>query len=998
MRKRMSRLALLSALACFGVLLLPACGGTGGIEEGWRRTVSWLDVTEEDSVDGTAGELAAAGSTDAAVSGGGVEEAGQEKDELDLSELESLEDIDEAAAKPAEKAEVASEDSAPQEKDELDLEDLEDPQEKPEVAEPAPEKPAEPEVAEPAPEKPAEPEVAEPAPEKPAEPEVAAPAPEEKPVPAGKLSAKQVLEELRKSRDGQKAASSYYAKRGDEAMQRGRYVEASEFYLQAVKSHATPENQKKLDKARFMLNERPGEAESLADDLFAREKVRKDQYLAEINLSLDKARKALADRKVEDALRYASLAADNIALDPEHAGEDLRKEVRSLLDTIRKSKRDVERARQDAQVNQATAIASNELDEERLRRQEQVQDLLRKALQSIRQSEYRKVVEICETVLKQEPENKVASYWLRSANERLLKERELKIIQDRIEARKVLDRNFVEGTTPYEEIFVFPEDEYWQRVRLRQERMLVRHIEDPEPIKKIKTALETTKIDVSFEDSPLRDVIDHFRSVVGINILIDPAVDPDDEALQVSQTINQLTAMSALKLLLSSKELGLTFQENTLVITSADEASEPTEFEVYNVSDLLMKIRDFAAPEIRLKSSADDQDSPIEFTDDSFEEEEDLDPEGLIELIMESTGGDDVWDGEVNSIEHQRSQLLVNATRDLHRKVLDVLGNLREDSDLYVVIEARFIDIHDDFLEDIGVDSRSLGAVNNLGTPHAGPLNVAEGGNDLGIVEGPDGVPADVFLVQGLERWAGRVQHIVDGFTGVITGERLTAGSGVGGGTFQATWIEPFQVNVIIRAVQEQQNIRELTAPIVTAHNNERVYVSVVTQRAYISDYELVSGGTGFAIIEVADPVVQTFQEGVILDVDPTISHDKKYITLDVRPTLATLIGGVISTIQISLGSFTNVATQVPIGIPEISLQQSFTSVTVPNGGTVLLGGFRSLNDRKFESYLPILGKIPLLKNLARRKATLDERRSLVILLTARIVDLRGAEEKRFNP
>ena len=64
----------------------------------------------------------------------------------------------------------------------------------------------------------------------------------------------------------------------------------------------------------------------------------------------------------------------------------------------------------------------------------------------------------------------------------------------------------------------------------------------------------------------------------------------------------------------------------------------------------------------------------------------------------------------------------------------------------------------------------------------------------------------------------------------------------------------------------------------------------------------------------------------------------------------------------------------------------------------MLLGGFRSLNEGKFESYLPILGKIPLLKNLARRKATIDERRSLVILLTARIVDLRGAEEKKFNP
>jgi len=158
-----------------------------------------------------------------------------------------------------------------------------------------------------------------------------------------------------------------------------------------------------------------------------------------------------------------------------------------------------------------------------------------------------------------------------------------------------------------------------------------------------------------------------------------------------------------------------------------------------------------------------------------------------------------------------------------------------------------------------------------------------------------------------------------------------------------------------------------------------------------------VSGGTGFQIIEVADPVVQTFQEGVILDVDPVISPDKKYITLDVRPTLATLIGGIISTIRVSLGSFTNVANQVPIGVPEITLQQSFTSVTVPNGGTVLLGGFKALNDRRYVSYIPLLGKIPIVKNLFRRRAQILEKQSLVILMTARIVDLRLDERTRYN-
>ena len=227
--------------------------------------------------------------------------------------------------------------------------------------------------------------------------------------------------------------------------------------------------------------------------------------------------------------------------------------------------------------------------------------------------------------------------------------------------------------------------------------------------------------------------------------------------------------------------------------------------------------------------------------------------------------------------------------------------------------------------------------------------------------------------------------------------QNLNAGGGVGGLTVQGTWLDPFQLNAILRAVQERADIRQLTAPVITAANGQRVYVSVITQRAYIADYELVSGGTGFAIIEVADPVVQTFQEGVILDVEPVISHDKKYVTLDVRPTLATLIGGVISTINISLGSFTNVAFQVPIGIPEISLQQAFTSVTVPNGGTVLLGGFKSLDEGRWKAYLPLLGDIPLIGNLFRRKATVSEKRSLVILLSARIVDLRQSEKLQFN-
>jgi type II secretory pathway component GspD/PulD (secretin) len=197
--------------------------------------------------------------------------------------------------------------------------------------------------------------------------------------------------------------------------------------------------------------------------------------------------------------------------------------------------------------------------------------------------------------------------------------------------------------------------------------------------------------------------------------------------------------------------------------------------------------------------------------------------------------------------------------------------------------------------------------------------------------------------------------------------------------------------------VQEESRVRSVIGPEVTAHNGQRVYVSVITQRSYIADYELVSGGTTFTLTEVADPIVRVNEEGVVLDVRPVVSADRKYITIDVQPTLATLIGGVISTILINLGTVSAAAMQVPIGLPRMSIQRTWTSVTVPDGGTVLLGGFRSMNEMKFVSTMPIVGEIPILNLLFRRRAEIREKRSLIILITAKMVNLRREEAEHFG-
>lgn len=47
-----------------------------------------------------------------------------------------------------------------------------------------------------------------------------------------------------------------------------------------------------------------------------------------------------------------------------------------------------------------------------------------------------------------------------------------------------------------------------------------------------------------------------------------------------------------------------------------------------------------------------------------------------------------------------------------------------------------------------------------------------------------------------------------------------------------------------------------------------RAHFANLTQRAYIQDFELSSGGTGLTVAEVADPVIGGFSEGTVLDID----------------------------------------------------------------------------------------------------------------------------------
>jgi type II secretory pathway component GspD/PulD (secretin) len=144
---------------------------------------------------------------------------------------------------------------------------------------------------------------------------------------------------------------------------------------------------------------------------------------------------------------------------------------------------------------------------------------------------------------------------------------------------------------------------------------------------------------------------------------------------------------------------------------------------------------------------------------------------------------------------------------------------------------------------------------------------------------------------------------------------------------------------------------------------------------------------------------VGTFQDGIALDVRPTISADRKYITLEMRPTVATAVQDITDSFVDFIADPTRRAITTPLRIetPILRIQRVKSTVTVPDGGTLLIGGLTDIFDVAFNSELPIAGDIPIISFFTGRKADARQRKSLLIIIRAKITIMEEEEEERFG-
>ncbi|NUQ35187.1 MAG: hypothetical protein HUU29_09635 [Planctomycetaceae bacterium] len=811
--------------------------------------------------------------------------------------------------------------------------------------------------------------------------------------------------------DEREKLADYYAVEAERRFLAAEEAAALRYLDQALQLDS--DNAKALA-LREQINARLGVGGNIYESRIEEDQALRSEAVAEVSRRVNKAQEHLDNERYTEAIEEAESAIDMIRWSHHLMEDDRSLYAAQEIVKVAQERREFQRLRDYAQVKEEQRRHKRLQALSQLERyQDEIRKLYDDAKHLFERKEYGECILKLEQILRRDPFNEDVTQLKRIATslEKGVRDREAyeqfhynwKMLMTQIE----LTSAFPSGD------LVLPTYEYWDHVEERHDR-----VRDQQSISlskadiAVRQALESKQVDMNYtSESTLAEVIADLRQQAHVNIVATQGSDP---AKAVNMTITVQTADQAginlpsvrLRdaLNLMTQQPGALFEnlawrvENGAVIF--DLADNKTAVggtsQIFNVADILVNLKVFRAEEPIL---ARDQNANSQFPDltspndpdPNDNEDNRVDREKLIELIRQlvapETWGGQPWpDPRIDG-----TNMVVNNTVENVQKVEALLNDLRRTQGLAVNIETRFITVRQDFLQDIGIDFRGIGDSPQGASPPPVAATLDDVGFGTNNAIGGIGTGNDAgFFFQDIasantvnEDIRSRIENLFDQAVG---GQRNGIGlTNTGGASFQLAFVDNPEINAVLRAVKKGDRATLLTAPSVLVSNTQRGFVSYVNQISYISDFTTTAVGA----TSIADPIIAVVRDGIVLDVRPIVSADRRYITLELRPTLATLTRP-IPTVSTSLGTGSAVAIQTP----ELQLQRMRTTITLPDGGSFMAGGLRRMTDTRLDSGIPILSDLPLVGWLFSRKANIQTKEDVVIVVTARLLEL---EEEMFE-
>jgi hypothetical protein len=187
--------------------------------------------------------------------------------------------------------------------------------------------------------------------------------------------------------------------------------------------------------------------------------------------------------------------------------------------------------------------------------------------------------------------------------------------------------------------------------------------------------LERQRVSLRFDRAPLEEVVDYLRDATGIDFVLDRDLAPRRGAREITIRLTRVRLKSALRLLLGSHDLTAVYRHGALFILPRGKVTKSMTTRVYDVRDLLLKIRDFPGPVMEL-AGAEPGIVPPDWTD-LVPPQQRIDREFLVETIQANTGGSS-WDADgKTSVDLVNGLLIVAQSKSVHAEIDGLLNLLR---------------------------------------------------------------------------------------------------------------------------------------------------------------------------------------------------------------------------------------------------------------------------------------------------------------------------------
>jgi type II secretory pathway component GspD/PulD (secretin) len=196
---------------------------------------------------------------------------------------------------------------------------------------------------------------------------------------------------------------------------------------------------------------------------------------------------------------------------------------------------------------------------------------------------------------------------------------------------------------------------------------------------------------------------------------------------------------------------------------------------------------------------------------------------------------------------------------------------------------------------------------------------------------------------------------------------------------------------MFLEAAQGDRRVQVMQAPKITMFNGQTATVTVSDISYFVQDLQVINVGGQIIYLPQNTPT----PSGVSLTVQAVVSADRRFVRLNMTPQLTELTSAVVPLFPVTAfitPVFEGGSQGVPIPFTQFFQQPSFqtinvqTTVAVPDGGTVVMGGLKTLAEGRNEFGPPVLSSVPYINRLFRNQGIGRETRHIMIMVTPRII------------